>query len=187
MVYLGFNLGDNMIITLCGSARFESHFHLWNEILTISGHTVFSLAVYPSTKKGVKNWYSKEEKKILDKAHESKINASSAVVFLNVMAYMGPSTLHEVQYARRAGKKIYALESWGKGNGIGGNHYGYIQKKAQELGVFREGSPIDTFYPHFRDIYDLLPDAGGFRSGLVERVEKFEAEYYKEPIERKRK
>lgn len=55
-----------MIITLCGSARFEQDFHEWNERLTLAGHCVFSLAVFPSIKGGEKNWYTDEVKQTLD-------------------------------------------------------------------------------------------------------------------------
>jgi hypothetical protein len=37
-----------MIITLCGSARFEETFKQVNEDLSLNGHIVLSLAVYPS-------------------------------------------------------------------------------------------------------------------------------------------
>lgn len=162
-----------MIITLCGSARFEPFFHLWNEILTLSGHTVFDLAVQPSTKKGKKDWYTAEEKVELDKAHLRKIDASDAIFVINAFAYLGESTLNEIAYAKQNGKLIIAMESWGKGCGIGPNHLESYQKAAERFGV-RSKSPIDVMEPQFKMVWDYLPKAGVYRSGLVEKIENFE-------------
>jgi hypothetical protein len=98
-----------MIITLCGSAKFESDFKHWNEVLTLAGHTVFSLAVYPSDKNGVKCWYSDETKIALDVAHKRKIAASDVVVILNRDGYYGDSTRSEIEYAQEHGKAVYWL------------------------------------------------------------------------------
>ena len=92
-----------MIITLCGSARFEDKFKYWNKVLTLAGHTVFSLAVYPSDEGG-KDWYSAEEKLALDRAHIQKIDASEAILIINSGAYIGESTQREVDHAIRIGK-----------------------------------------------------------------------------------
>ncbi len=162
-----------MIITLCGSARFEPWFHIWNEVLTLSGHTVFSLACFPS-QKGKKTWYSQEEKSQLDKAHLRKIDASDAILILNVFAYLGDSTLNEIAYARKLKKKLYALESWGKGNGIGSNHYPSVRRAATKYNVCI-GSPIDTMSPTFKYPYDLLPE-NPFRGVLVDKLTKFRKE-----------
>lgn len=99
-----------MIITLCGSAKFEAEFKHWNEVLTFAGHAVFSLAVYPSDKSGVKCWYSDIEKVALDDVHKRKIAASEAVVILNVGGYYGESTLSEINFALTHNKPIYWLE-----------------------------------------------------------------------------
>lgn len=145
-----------MIVTLCGSARFEDHFKTWNEALTMAGHTVFTLTRYPS-EKGAKLWYTDAQKLALDEAHKRKINASEAVLVLNVFGYMGPSTLSEVEHARSRGKKLYALESWGKGNGICSMHYDHVQEALKRMipeGYV--GSPIATTSPTFRYAYDLF-------------------------------
>lgn len=99
-----------MIITLCGSAKYEADFKHWNEMLTFAGHTVFSLAVYPSDKSGVKCWYSDEQKVALDDAHKRKIAASEAVVILNRDGYIGDSTRSEVEFAITYSKPLYWLE-----------------------------------------------------------------------------
>ena len=162
-----------MIITLCGSARFEKWFHVWNEVLTLSGHTVFGLSVYPSLKKGQKNWYTDAEKKILDKAHFQKIDASDAILVLNKFAYVGESTLREIEYAQKTGKKVYVVESWGKGYGVCSNHIKSYQDEAKKYQCFGVPSPIDLCYaPAVNCCWDLLPRAGSFRTKLVERIYK---------------
>ena len=99
-----------MIITLCGSAKFENGFHDWNERLTLAGHCVFSLAVFPSVKNGEKNWYSDEIKQTLDLAHFHKIDASEAIVVINQDGYVGFSTTREIEWAKRKGKAVYYTE-----------------------------------------------------------------------------
>src|SRR6266852_6357668 len=111
-----------MIITLCGSSRFEAWFKVWNEALSLAGHCVFTVSVYPSFKEGNKDWYTEEEKRTLDAVHRMKITRSDVALFLNVWAYMGESTLAEFQYAKIMGTRIVFLESWGKGNGPGSSH-----------------------------------------------------------------
>lgn len=103
-----------MRITLCGSARFEKEFKDWNRWLTLAGHVVYSLAVYPSDMSGGKDWYGKEEKAMLDQVHKLKIDNSDAIVVITgahghtfMMRYVGESTHNEVNHAIACGKKVY--------------------------------------------------------------------------------
>jgi hypothetical protein len=170
-----------MIVTLCGSARFEDHFKTWNEALTMAGHTVFTLTRYPS-EKGAKLWYTETQKQALDEAHKRKINASEAVLVLNVFGYMGPSTLSEVAHAKSRGKDLYALESWGKGNGIGGSHYDSVQAACRRIVPEYQGSPISTTSSEgFRYAYDLLGPAGPDRSALVDFIKECDERLYSAP------
>jgi hypothetical protein len=162
-----------MIITLCGSNRFEPYFHAWNLALTLAGHTVFSLTAFPSQNGGIKEWYTPEMKAELDAAHARKIVASDAIFVINRHAYIGESTMKEIDVAKASGKKIYAMESWGKGCGISTNHYKEIVTEAQRiLGVYNYGSPVDTFPPLMKDPWndDLLGDAGPVRRAIVKVV-----------------
>lgn len=102
--------GKDMKITLCGSARFEKEFHEWNERLTLTGHTVYGLAVYPSVKGGDKNWYDEKTKQTLDLVHLSKIMNSDAIVVLDVDRYVGESTAREIDWARIIGRAVYWLD-----------------------------------------------------------------------------
>lgn len=156
-----------MILTLCGSARFEPWFHAWNEALTLAGHCVFSLAAFPSQHAGDKDWYTPEQKLALDRAHFAKIAASDAIVVLNPYAYLGESTLREIKARAEA---AYFLESWGKGCGIGRNHGIEARAAARAFGVpVGFGSPINTFD---RSAWDpkLLGEGGAERGVLVEMI-----------------
>lgn len=102
-----------MIVTLCGSARFEPWFHMWLEALGLAGHIGIGLASYPSMHNSEKDWYTDEEKENLDALHLAKIQIADAVIFLNVFGYMGESTLREFKMAQAWRKKVYALEAFG--------------------------------------------------------------------------
>lgn len=133
-----------MKISLCGSLRFEESFHTWNEVLSLSGHIVYGCAVYPSRYKGLKEWYTPNEKATLDMVHLGKIANSDAIFVLNEFGYIGESTLREIRFAEMNGKGIYCLESWGKGNGIGAHHTTSVRAAAGSHGVLGTSSPIDT-------------------------------------------
>lgn len=136
----------DMKITLCGSARFEEYFKFWNEMLSLYGHTIYTLSVYPSQKESGKDWYDEQEKKTLDQVHLDKINNSDAIFVINPFAYLGESTLKEIEYAKRSGKEIFCLESWGEGNGISKHmHHKHVVELAKWFGVPDEfGSPVPT-------------------------------------------
>ena len=104
-----------MKITLCGSCKFENEWRFWNELLTLRGHTIFSVAVLPSDKDGEKNWYTDEQKKILDLVHLKKISMSDTIFVITQKqpakliagrGYIGKSTLSEINWARLNGKLV---------------------------------------------------------------------------------
>lgn len=157
------------VITLCGSARFEAWFKVWNIALTMAGHTVFTLTAFPSDFQGQKLWYTEDQKKRMDGAHLRKIARSDMVVVLNPFAYLGDSTLSEVQFARGLEVKVRFLESWGKGNGLTNHHTDKVRAAAAALGVPQNfQSPIDTHLDAYP--WDLLGPAGDERSALVTMV-----------------
>ena len=111
-----------MKIALCGSAKFEQQFHEWDEQLALAGHITYSLAVYPSSKEGNKDWYDDAQKQTLDLVHLAKIEESDAIVVLNhfledgiksrpgpVQGYIGFSTAREIEWAKIRGKQVYYL------------------------------------------------------------------------------
>jgi len=173
-----------MIITLCGSTRFEPWFHIWNEMLSLSGHQVFGLASYPSQHGGVKEWYTPEEKQILDDVHKAKIDLSDAILVLNVFAYIGESTMAEIVHAREEGCKVYALESWKQGLGVGPNHKDDVIEAKRRYVPADYVSPMDTFYPHMIDpwVTALLGQGGARRTRIVERYYRFKSELLSYPL-----
>jgi hypothetical protein len=100
---------EGRVLTLCGSARFEELYILWNRKLTLSGHTVFSLGAFPS-QSGGKDWYTAAQKERLDQVHKVKIMRSEAIVVLSEEGYVGDSTRSEIEFAILLGKKLYARE-----------------------------------------------------------------------------
>lgn len=95
-----------MKITLCGSAKFEKEFKEANKKLTLAGHVVYSLAVYPSDEGG-KDWYNALEKQLLDIAHKKKIRNSDAVLLIAPGGYIGDSTKSELKYADAMNKPVF--------------------------------------------------------------------------------
>jgi len=156
---------EHVTITLCGSARFEQLFHVWNEALSISGYAVFSLSVFPSNKRGIKDWYDVNTKKRLDHVHKLKILRSNCIVVLNRFGYIGDSTLSEIEYSRRAGRPVYFLESWGEGM------RSYSGRKLDIPENYL--TPIDTTtssHPLNRCIWNLLGPPGVVRTNMVKLV-----------------
>lgn len=99
------------VITLCGSLRFESAFHYWNEILTLQKYIVISVSVLPSIKNG-KNWYTDEQKQILDEVHCKKIDLADAIFVIDqphsgTQSYIGESTQREIEHAKKTFKQVY--------------------------------------------------------------------------------
>jgi hypothetical protein len=104
-----------MKITLCGSLKFEQQFHEWNKKLTLAGHVVYSVAVFPSYA-GSKSWYTEEEKIGLDLIHLLKISNSDAIFVINVGHYIGESTTREIEWAHLNEKLVFLLTSWRNGD-----------------------------------------------------------------------
>lgn len=165
-----------MIVTLCGSARFEPWFHAWNEALGLAGHASFGLCAWPSRKGGWKDWYTAEQKETLDRVHRDKIDASDAILVLNVFGYLGESTLREVAYAEEVQNiPAYFLESWGKGCGIGPSHEESYRRAAAGYGVpERFGSPIAACDRPDAWRASLLGPAGSRRTAIVRFLEEEE-------------
>lgn len=166
-----------MIITLCGSARFEPWYHMWNEALSLAGHCVFGLGSYPSLNAGKKDWYTPAEKETLDLVHMDKIRASDLVFVLNKFAYMGTSTMREYDVAIALRKHVATLESWGEGLGIDWKHSAECRAAAAGYGVpVGYGSPRAT-YRLPETIWDggFLGAGGAKRTAIVERLQAREA------------
>jgi hypothetical protein len=156
-----------VIITLCGSSRFEPWFRVWNTALGLAGHVPLGLCGYPSEFDGQKEWYDTAQKAMLDSVHRTKIMMSDAVLVLNVFAYIGESTLREIEQAQGQKKELYFLESWGEGCGIGPMHASALRNAAWRFNVPNHASPIDT--SKYRDVWasELLGPGGKYRSSIL--------------------
>ena len=170
-----------MIITLCGSSRFESLFKVWNQALTLAGHTVFTLSAYPSDHAGVKTWYTEAEKQLLDAAHLRKINASDAIFVINRFAYIGESTMGEIDHAKARNRKIFFLESWGLGLGVSNYHRDGVRQAMVKIGLpDHSQSPIDTTTRVSGHVdpwaSNLMGPAGELRAKLVNLIHSAEAD-----------
>ena len=104
-----------MIVTLIGSLQFEDEWHEASKHLTLAGHIVISVAVFPSTQ-GEKNWYTSAQKPTLDLVHLRKVAMADAVVLVHP-DYIGQSTAREILYADQLGKQIlrgaHGPRTWG--------------------------------------------------------------------------
>lgn len=95
-----------MILTLCGSLRYESYWHEANKQLGLAGHICFSVMTFPSIE-GDKSWYTPAQKWTLDLAHFAKIEESDGVVMLNIDKYLGESSIRELEWARMRKKSVW--------------------------------------------------------------------------------
>ena len=95
-----------MIITLCGSTRFESTFTTMARVLTLEGNVVLTVNVFSHS--GTK--ITEAEKIMLTEIHRKKIDMSDAIYVLNVNGYIGDATKDEIEYAKKNNKKIFYLE-----------------------------------------------------------------------------
>lgn len=99
-----------MRITICGSAKFEDLWHFVSKVLTLDGHVVYEMAVFPSYEGEGKDWYTDDEKEVLDWVHLCKIDNSDGVVVINAGGYIGESTAREIRYAESTNKPVWFLE-----------------------------------------------------------------------------
>ena len=104
-----------MKITLCGSSRFYAHFNKWSKILSLAGHTVYSIGIAGRTAEDSDKPFKLDlltarEKEMLDLVHLKKIMDSDAIVVLNVDGYIGDSTRREMMWAQILGKEAFYLE-----------------------------------------------------------------------------
>jgi hypothetical protein len=119
-----------MKITLCGSGKFETQFKNWNKRLSLGGHVVYGMSTYASEQGGSKDWFTPEQKLMLDAVHMGKIQNSEAVLILNVGGYIGESTRREMDFAMVQEKDLYFLEIPNPEDGPLGNQ---IARLAREL------------------------------------------------------
>lgn len=104
------------VITLCGSTRFKEEFLLVQKELTLKENVVISVGLFGHSGDD-EVWENMDEgtmtktKAMLDDMHKAKIDMADEIFVINVGGYIGESTLSEIEYAKKRGKKINYLES----------------------------------------------------------------------------
>ena len=91
-----------MIITICGSLKFQQEMMNIAEKMTFLGHCVITpiFPISPNSK------YTDEQLQKLKIAHLRKIEISDAILVVDVNNYIGDSTRSEIEYAKKHGKQI---------------------------------------------------------------------------------
>lgn len=96
-----------MRITLCGSTRFRLEYEALNRQLSLSGHTVYSVAAFGHSGDEL----TENEKEMLDLVHLKKIMESDCIMVVGSQGqgipYIGDSTRREIRWARMLGKGVY--------------------------------------------------------------------------------
>lgn len=110
-------IGNYKIITLCGSTKFKDEFLKAQKDLTLKGNIVISVGLFGHSGDS-EVWENMDEgtltktKEMLDDMHKRKIDMADEIFVINVNGYIGESTKSEIEYAKKAGKKINYLENY---------------------------------------------------------------------------
>lgn len=104
-------VGKYKVITLCGSTKFKDEFIIAQKELTLKGNIVLTVGSF-GHEDGEYNIIITEDLKImLDDMHKRRIDMSDEIFVINKDGYIGSSTKSEIEYAKKAGKKINYLEN----------------------------------------------------------------------------
>ena len=103
------------IVCLCGSTRFTEAFGGMCLRETLAGKIVLTIGCNTKSDHDLTHAGWSIDKEALDLLHLFKIDLADEVLFLNVEGYMGESTLRELEYARKLGKRIRFLEETAHG------------------------------------------------------------------------
>lgn len=93
-----------MIITLCGSSKFEREFMLANAALTLQEHVVISLGIFGHARSIE---LAEHQKRLLDNLHRRKIHMADMIFVIDVNGYIGSSTRSEIEYAQEIGHPVH--------------------------------------------------------------------------------
>ena len=91
-----------MIITICGSLKFQQEMIHIAQKMTFLGHCVIT-PVFPISQNSN---YTPEQIQKLKNAHLQKIDISDAILVVNVNNYIGESTRLEIEYAEKHNKQV---------------------------------------------------------------------------------
>ena len=103
------------VITLCGSTRFKDDFMRVQKELTLKGNIVISVGLFGHSGDdevwdGMDEGTLSKTKEMLDDMHKRKIDMADEIFVINVGGYIGDSTISEIEYAVKNGKKVNYLE-----------------------------------------------------------------------------
>ena len=92
-----------MIITICGSMRFEKRMQEIARDLEIKKGYCVLQPIYKVSKKKMETF---EEIENILRSHLRKIDISDAIYVVNIGGYIGESTRQEIEYAESHQKKV---------------------------------------------------------------------------------
>src|SRR5688572_2628929 len=103
--------GEAMVITLCGSTKFEAEFAEVNQRLTMDGFVVISLGMFSLPDLPGYDWtvVSSDLTGRLADVHFQKIRMADEVYIVDPGGYLGESTRREIAYAESLGKPVRYL------------------------------------------------------------------------------
>lgn len=142
------------LLVLGGSSRFAGWREAWEETLVDAGHGV----TVPDT----------------EDAMRAALGVADGLVVFNAFAYLGEGTRAAIEDARRLGRTLYFLESWGEDCGVGPSHTEAYRADARRYGVpLAYRSPIRTAdhpTPWSSDLLGHGPDRAARVVCLKERL-----------------
>jgi len=92
-----------MIITICGSLKFQQEMMTMAEKMTFLGHCVIT-PIFPISQNIS---HTPEQLQKLKNAHLQRIDISDAILVINVNNYIGDSTRLEIDYAKQHNKQVW--------------------------------------------------------------------------------
>jgi hypothetical protein len=107
--------GEALVVTLCGSTKFETEFAEVNQRLTMDGCVVISLGMFSLPDLGGYDWTADplDLKGRLGALHLHKIRMADEVYIVDPGGYVGESTRREIAYATSLGKPVRYLSREG--------------------------------------------------------------------------
>ena len=102
-------IGRYKIITLCGSTKFKDEFLAEQKRLTLEGNIVISVGLFGHS--GDNEVWTESTKEMLDDMHKRKIDLADEIFVIDPGGYVGPSTMSEIEYAKKTDKPVKYLES----------------------------------------------------------------------------
>jgi len=102
-----------MIVTICGSHKFDKQIMKCYELLTMKGHCVFLpafLDLYKSAAEAENDIPGGVVTPVMDmlrRVHRDKMDLSEAIYVVNCDGYVGKDTQAEIDYARQHSLDVY--------------------------------------------------------------------------------